>query len=260
VDDHQGCNIRFLCHIAYFVISLLYDTLCESEHVEDTTRLSPCRVIKIQCPVDKDVKIRLNIYYSSNLTSGKEMLLAGTAFSIRDVLRRNLAIFDTIMVSEHCKSPRAQIRLLHVQDQILILPEFSSVSPQRIKPPNPLIQSYIFYPDVPNVLPVNCEERCFEPRMAFKVPNKFLQNLSSMLKETIKRWQIRYEVERIRLGCFTCKEEAFMNGWQELVISIGGCRIECQYHHDQIENKSDNGVATTPIRPSTHVRVYLEDK
>jgi hypothetical protein len=195
------------------------------------------------------------------------------------------------MVSEHCENPKAFVRLLDVQEQILTLPYFSSVAPPRDTAiPHPLKQSYIFYPNVENVLPVSCEERCFEPRMAFKIPTIVLENFTAVLKETINTWKMRAELERIRCGYFTSREEAFANGWQELIVSIGSGRVKCWYDPDggnngqpsstqplpppmgspqrrsvRMDSRSSSGgnVANSysaSKKPSTYIRVVLEDR
>lgn len=58
-----------------------------SETMEDQCDVTPSMIAAIYCPPHLDCKLRVNVYYSSSLTGGKEVLLAGTTFSKRELLR-----------------------------------------------------------------------------------------------------------------------------------------------------------------------------
>lgn len=49
--------------------------------------VAPSLVAEVHCPEDADCKLRLSVFYSSNQTSGKDILLAATTFSVRELLR-----------------------------------------------------------------------------------------------------------------------------------------------------------------------------
>ena len=51
--------------------SMVYDTIYQSEVIENQSDIRPSLIAKISCPVESDKKIRIYVYYSSNLTSGK---------------------------------------------------------------------------------------------------------------------------------------------------------------------------------------------
>jgi len=50
---------------------MVYDTIYQSEVIENQSDIRPSLIAKISCPVESDKKIRIYVYYSSNLTSGK---------------------------------------------------------------------------------------------------------------------------------------------------------------------------------------------
>eukprot|EP00602_Paraphysomonas_sp_CaronLab_P006429 CAMPEP_0185030682 /NCGR_PEP_ID=MMETSP1103-20130426/17681_1 /TAXON_ID=36769 /ORGANISM="Paraphysomonas bandaiensis, Strain Caron Lab Isolate" /LENGTH=1178 /DNA_ID=CAMNT_0027565895 /DNA_START=347 /DNA_END=3883 /DNA_ORIENTATION=- len=199
----------------------------ESEVFDDVSALAPALIVSVNNPVECDCKLRINVYYSSSLTNAKDVLIAATSFGLRDMLRCHKNVFSSSMVSEHCSHAVAFIRQIHPLISVLKTEGLSSNAPRRI-PWNPMFQRYIFHPLVDNSAPVVCEEHTWEPRLAFKVPLVFLQNLSDVMSETIKVWKLRAQLERVRRGCFSSREEAFLNGWYETSICVSACRIEAE--------------------------------
>jgi hypothetical protein len=204
--------------------SMLYDTIYESEPYEDVAVLMPSLLVEIRNPLDKDCKIRVNVYYSSSLTNGKEILLVATTFGFKEMLRSKLPIFTSQMVSEHCSQAVAYIRRFSPLSPVLHTNTIQSVSPLRSKW-NPMFQRYIFHSDIEQNQPVVCEEFTWEPRLTYHVPYKYLLNLSKILTETLTAWKVRSELERARQGKFISRDEAFLNGWYELSICPSSCLL-----------------------------------
>jgi len=67
--------------------SLRYDPIYKSEIIEDDPNIKPAKLAQIKFPPILDCNIRLQVFYSSSLTS-KEVLLASTEFQLRDLLQR----------------------------------------------------------------------------------------------------------------------------------------------------------------------------
>lgn len=204
--------------------SMLYDTVYESEPFEDVATLSPSLVAEFRNPSDKDCKLRVNVYYNSSLTNGKEILLVATTFNLREFLRCKTPIFTSQMVSEHCNQAVAYIRRLYPLTTILQNKSIQSTSP-IISKWNPMFQRYIFHSDHEQNQPVVAEEYTWEPRLTYNVSYKYLLNLSNILTETLTAWKVRLELERMRQGKFLSREEAFLNGWYEISILISSCLL-----------------------------------
>lgn len=204
--------------------SLLYDTIYESEPIEDLSSFKPSLIPEIHNPPDKDCKLRINVYYSSSLTNGKEILLAATSFGFKELLRSKQIIFTSPMVSEHCSQAVAYIRSIPFPPAILKTSSIQSTSP-ILNQWNPMFRRYIFHPDIEQNVPVVCEEYTWEPRLTFNVSYKYLMNLSNVFTQTLTAWKVRYELERVRQGKFVSRDEAFMNGWYELTISPSSCTL-----------------------------------
>ena len=255
--------------------SLIYDTIYESEEVADvSSELNPALVASIVNPLDKDCKLRINVYYSSSIST-TPIIMASTSFSLRDFLRCRKALYKIIMGSEHCKAPIAYVRLLSKLGETLTTPTISSRAPDTNW--NPLEQKYVFM-DKESSAPIYCEELTAESRLAFKLPLLFLKNFASVLSETTVVWRKRARLERLRAGNFTCREEAYANGWYELCIAIEGCRITAsRVETDSGNQRKASGVLLSTdleeerarcsgsdekevFRPSSFVDVMLEDR
>ena len=116
-----------------------------SETFEDISDITPSLIAEVICPEDMDVKLRLNVYYSSSLTNNKDILLAGTTFSKRELIRAVLSMNVLIaeMTSEHCPGPKAYIETVKPLSPILYERNFQIVS-QRVESKNPLHQREYF--------------------------------------------------------------------------------------------------------------------
>ena len=85
----------------------------ESEIFEDNPDISPAVMAEILCPEDHDCKIRVSVYYSSNLTGNKDVVLAGTVFGLRELLR-SYKMFSSVMNSDYCVGAKTR-RFSHRQ-------------------------------------------------------------------------------------------------------------------------------------------------
>mmetsp|Transcript_9913 Transcript_9913/g.16458 ORF Transcript_9913/g.16458 Transcript_9913/m.16458 type:complete len:1323 (-) Transcript_9913:243-4211(-) len=262
--------------------SLLYDTVYESEEIEEINEaLLPSLIAVLENPHDKDCKVRINVYYSSTL-SKEPLIMASTSFNLRDFLRAKKETYSSIMGSEHCRAPIAHVRLLDKLPETLSTEAISSRSGP--KDWNPLEQKYVFQREE-GLPPCYCEELTAEARLAFKMPQLFLKNFANILSESIVVWTKRAHLERMRVGNFSSREEAYANGWYEVSIAVGGCNITAT--HVEVESSSFNDVleawtATSSepvgggsrepgareerlddrevIKPSSYVTVAVEDR
>ncbi len=161
-----------------------------------------------------DVKLRLNIYYSSSLTNNKEILLAGTTFSKRELLRAvgSMNVLVAEMTSEHCNASKAYIELIKPLSPVLFEPSFQTTA-NRKDNLNPLMQRYVFYDDQDHLTPrIDAEEYNWEPKYTAKIPLLFLENFTASLIRSTYSWNLRYEFERMRQGRFHNMEEALQFG------------------------------------------------
>ncbi len=67
--------------------SLKYELVYESEVIDDTFTVLPQLLACIHCPVRMDCRIQINVYYSSSLTAGAEVLLSGVTITLRELMR-----------------------------------------------------------------------------------------------------------------------------------------------------------------------------
>ncbi|RYG96983.1 hypothetical protein EON65_53550, partial [archaeon] len=91
--------------------SLNYEHMYTSETFEDMPDIAPSLLASIRRNDEQDSKIRLNVYYQSNLTSGKEVLLTTTSFGERELLRTVQAAgeFASQMSAEYCAGSKAYV-------------------------------------------------------------------------------------------------------------------------------------------------------
>jgi hypothetical protein len=233
---------------------MLYDTIYESEPFEDVAIIMPSLLVEIRNPPDKDCKIRVNVYYNSSLTNGKDILLVATTFNFKEMIRCKAPIFTSQMVSEHCSQALAYIRWLTPLPSVLHTKSIQSTSSATSKW-NPMFQRYIFHSDHEKNQPVICEEFTWEPRLTTNVCYKYLLNLSKILTETLTAWKVRSELERVRQGKFISREEAFLNGWYELSISPSSCLL-----NGAAVSPASNSVDEEYLSSSPSVSVSGEDK
>jgi hypothetical protein len=135
--------------------------------IENASDIRPAMVANIRCGSNENCKIRVYVYYSSNLSNGKEILLAGASFELRDLVNsRGIFSPKGTMFSEHCDEARATLFTLGVLPGVLTSEGFSTIaSPNAF---NPMSQQYVFY-SWDSLYKVHCEELSFEPRLATKV-------------------------------------------------------------------------------------------
>ena len=95
---------------------LKFEQIYESEVIEDAEDVKPSLLAYMKCPENAnfDRKIRFYVFYSSNLTNGKEILLAGTSFELRDLLSTT-GVYSPKggMFSEHCNNAKANVLVLN---------------------------------------------------------------------------------------------------------------------------------------------------
>ena len=62
-------------------------------------------------------------------------------------------------------------------------------------------------------------------RLAFRIPEVFIENMVLSLERSINAWKRRYELERMKQGLFHSKDEALSRGWHELKITVLASKI-----------------------------------
>ena len=207
--------------------SFSYSLVFSSESLsEDSADLTPSLVAIVRRPMDADVKLRLNVYCQRG-AGGKDVLLASTTFSFKELLREVSAkgVLRSAMISEYCAEATAYVQIFHELHKPLHLPHFSVVAPPRLNE-NPLFQRYAFYNQnvafEPHVL---AEEWTMEPRFTAHVAKLYLESLSAALIRSMNAWQVRHDLERKRQGLFSSLDEAFRHGWHSVDICVLASRI-----------------------------------
>lgn len=246
--------------------SLLYDTIYVSEVIEDLSELKPSLMAHLTYPADKDRKLRINVYYSSSITNGKDILIGCASFGLREFLRHASGGYHVDLASEHCSRAKAIVHIVPHLPRQLITPAIGAVSAQRYR--NPLLQEYVFYRSGEMNPAVHCTEMTSEPRLTVKMPLVFLENMHNILYKTISLWKTRHELERLRQGKFICREEALTHGWRELRVSISSCRLTTRHISvDEIERVSMRRQSSDEprrvqqiLRPSTFIEATVEDR
>ena len=229
MDDRLGMKIFIICFgdvYKYFLFSLLYDLICQSEIFDDTPDVTPSIMVELLCPANYDCKIRINVYYSSNLTHNKEIVLAGTTFGLRELLR-SYKLFTSVMNSEYCAGAKAIVEVAQIFPSVLTSTALYPMAPPvRGNYRNPLIQHFAFFheDDITSPL-VDCQEMAWEPKYSFKLPMMFMDNISDKLYKSLAAWKHRLELERMRQGRFKNEEEAFSKGWHVLKLQIVGTQF-----------------------------------
>ena len=216
-------------------------------------------------PADKDRKLRINVYYTSSITNGKDVLIGCASFGLREFLRHANNGYSVDLASEHCSKAKAIVHVVPHLPRQLITPSIGAVSTQRHK--NPLVQEYVFYRAGELTPAVHCTEMTSEPRLTAKMPLVFLENMHNILHKTIALWKTRHELERLRQGKFICREEALSHGWKELRVSISSCRltsrnISVEEERISVRRQSSDEVRRVQqvLKPSTFIEATLEDR
>jgi hypothetical protein len=157
------------------VFSLLYDTFFESIIFDDIGSLkSPFSARLLETSIDSDRKIRVHVHYTSNLSSGKEVIIAATTFGLREMLRvcgGRGGVFCSDLSSEHCRNAKTYISVVHPPSDIF---DNYFCSLANLKEKNPLRQEFMFYRGDENVPTVLCNEVTYEPRIPLHVSVAFL--------------------------------------------------------------------------------------
>lgn len=252
------CEKLSLTRIFSFLIhSADFTQIYVSEIVEDTADATPSLVASVRCSEEFDCVIRLSVYYSSNLTAEKDVLLAGTSFTRKELLRavHNKGVLISDMVSEHCPGSKAYIEIMAHMPNVLpdvatVLPTsdptktdfptasslgFNITSPRS--PVNPFKQRYVFYAENNQFEPlIHAEESTWEPRFAALIPAMFMENFTSALVRSINAWNMRYELERKRQGRFRSLKEAIQHGWHSVNVTVhaGNAHVCLFLHIDMI--------------------------
>ena len=157
--------------ISLILYSLLYDFVTQSEMFEDTPDVTPSLMAEVLCPVDFDCKIRVNVYYSSSLTQNKEIVMAGTTFGLRELLR-SYKLYTSVMNSEYCVGAKAIIEIAQIFPAVLTSTAlFPMAPPIKGNHRNPLMQHFCFFHEDDITAPlVDCQEMSWEPKYSFKMP------------------------------------------------------------------------------------------
>jgi hypothetical protein len=218
----------------------MYDNVYQSEVFDEITDLSPSLVAEVECPEDMDCKIRINVMYSSNLSSGKDIVLCGATFTLRELKREGTNATLTLnMQSEHVFGAKAYVEIIPPLRKIFVEEAMALTAP--MKQLNPLYQKYVFYSeDDPTTPMVDVEEFAWEPRLAVKVSLLYLENVMNMLLESYQGWIERTLLEQMRQGRFETTEKALKNGWHEMKVSVQTARIKA------VPNSNDSAQQLSP--------------
>eukprot|EP01035_Chromulina_nebulosa_P018865 gene18865-24650_t len=209
--------------------SSIFDTIYESEIIEDQQDMSSSLLIPIQCPKDMDCKLQVHVFYSSNRTNGKEVLLCDTTIIFREmmnVIKQQIldkpdqkSLYQLTMSSEYCLAAKLYLEVFLPFEPLFKLQSLQIESPYSDK--NPIKQHYVFYSDEDTITPrVDVCEITSEPRLSFIISELFLSNVSDAIERSLASWKDRYHFERMRQGRFICREEALLRGWHEIRVSV----------------------------------------
>lgn len=250
--------------------------------------LNPSLVAEVRCQCSMDCRLRLNVYYSSSLTGGKEIVLASTSFSKRELFNavgiqndlQNLEsisssssspgrsdrsdrhpIFVSELNSEFCPGSKAYIEISEPLQPALSDSCFRIRTFPRAAPLNPLKQRYVFYSDADPLSPIiDAEEIVWEPRFAATVAMLFLQSFTASLSRSIHSWNIRTDLERLRQGRFLSIQEAGTYGWQHVTVTVVAARIGTSKvrRERQLQPRSPpalmSDIVNPPSRGNLHTR------
>ncbi len=234
--------------------ALMYDTIYTSNVIEtsvmsdsDSSDVTPALAAMISHPEGFDCLLRMHVYYSSNLTNGEEILLAGISFSMQAaMMSQGVFAIKEDMYSEHCTGACARIFVMQKTADLFTSTAYAIMNRKSIEL-NPMIATYAFYKDeeeemrqksmsdlneadfsysfnrIPAVL---CEEYSFEPRLSAKVSLEYLKCARKEWEMATRAWKDRLNYERKRQGWFEDENEAFNNGWYQLRIQVVGAYLD----------------------------------
>ena len=194
-----------------------------SETIDDTFDISPSLVADIRCQNVAESTIRMRILYSSNLSGGKEVIVAEAMASLGDMLSTGNMRFS--LSSQFLKDKAIlTVKVVERFRPVLMHSAFTPVAAPN--PGNPHSQSYVFYHEDNNAAPaVYCEEYGLETRISGFVVTAFLDECLRTLSMTKNAWIARRKFEKIRQGHFTSLGEALKNGWHQVTFSVLEARI-----------------------------------
>jgi hypothetical protein len=206
--------------------TIKYKTIYTSELFEDTVDVFPSLLAKVKTSDGLDSRLKLSVYYSSSLTSGKEIVLAYCSFSEKELISTvlNSSVFIISLESEYCIASKAYIDIIQPFPSLIESSFFSIVSSNTEK--NPLNQNYVFYNEMDSITPfLDSKETAYEPKFVANIPLIFLTNLQASIERSIENWEKRLTLERMRQGRFLNDQEALEAGWHIIDINIKGARI-----------------------------------
>jgi hypothetical protein len=223
--------------------SFLFDSIYESEVFEDQHELAASLLAEVKCPMDMDSKIRVNVYYNSSLSNQKDILICSTTFSLRDLRREESGILMLDFHSEHIENATGYAEI------IAPLPQVLNDESVQLKAPvaemNPLFQKYVFYREEDKTeIACECEEFCWEPRLAFRTSSSFVESVLTAILESKQGWIERRRLEEMRQGIFKSDQHANENGWHKLRVSVSGAYIKLRpsmtaAHHDLVPHQQN---------------------
>jgi hypothetical protein len=225
-----------------------FEQFYQSEVIDDVPNISPSLVGEVSCPLDKNIKIKIHVLYSSNLAS-KELVLCQGVFSFDDFLKQPNGILEVPLASEHTFGAKAYVELLPPLKPVLQDPHIQLCGPLNTNPaaPNPIAQNYVFYSEDDFSSPVvDVEEYCWEPRLAMKLSLLFLDNIRIKAFQSYQAWTERLLLEEMRQGHFQSVDRALSSGWHQLNVSVKAARINCIDVATSQRSKSSSASANLP--------------
>jgi hypothetical protein len=209
--------------------SVTFEPFYQSEVIEDTPNISPCLVAELCCALDKNIKIKIQVLYTSNLAS-KEIVLSSGLFSFDELLRQSSGLLEVPLQSEYTVGAKAFVEVVAPLRPVLQDAHVQLCAPINTNSaaPNPINQNYVFYSEDDVTTPVvDVEEYAWEPRLAMKLSLLFLDNIRIKAFQSYQAWTERLLLEEMRQGQFYSTQRALSSGWSQLSVSIKAARINC---------------------------------
>lgn len=133
-------------------------------------------------------------------------------------------IFEAPIISEYCVGAKLFVEVMPLFPKLLTVPSLGiNCSRSRY---NPLMEKFVFYNEDDISTPkVDIQEISLEPRLAFRIPNIFVQNVMTALQRSIDGWKKRFHIERMRQGYFFDCAEAFNHGWHYIEVTVHSAKM-----------------------------------
>jgi len=213
----------------------------QSEYFEKEVDLCSSLLAEIKCPQNKNLVVLVYVYYSSSLTNNQEVVICSSTFSLEELKSSNSSgeILKIPMTSEYSHAAVSYFEIIQSFKPILSINGLNVFASMKFK--NPMEKEYVFY-EVNDVgldataPAIDAKEISCEPRLALTIPLKFLENFKSSIIRSKEAWKCRYDIERIRQGRFTSKEEAFTYNWREIKVQV----IESKIRYSDINPNHSN--------------------